>query len=90
MTFSRLQGRLPRGWTNPRRRRPHGRVVFQRIRRWNAGGVQSACKERRRADAFPMGFFSRVRYGGMNAASASWSSATKNVADAIETGGITR
>jgi hypothetical protein len=36
-----------------------------------------------------MGFFSRVRYGGMNAASASWSSATKNVADAIETGGIT-
>ena len=37
-----------------------------------------------------MAFFSRVRYSGINEASASWSLATKNVADAIETGGITR
>ena len=37
-----------------------------------------------------MAFFSRVRYSGTNGASASWSSATDNVADAIETGDITR
>ena len=37
-----------------------------------------------------MAFFSRVRYCGIKEASASWSLATENVADVIETGGITR